>query len=199
MSMNENLLNPIPGVANLSYDEMNIIAEFQRLWIRVAFWMRAYFKSSLENSKDLQAVTAQLFELPTDFYNAFKPYFGEEVARQIYNIVYGLVYTNYQLVNAYKNNDTAAIDASTRQWYSGASQFAAYLASINKFWDYDLMNSLLFQYGKLKIQEIIAYYTQDYESEIKIYNDLEDVAVLIGSYMARGIIAMNASKQSQLG
>ncbi|HVI41841.1 MAG TPA: hypothetical protein VM577_14415 [Anaerovoracaceae bacterium] len=195
MSMNEDMLTTIPDVKNLTYEQMNIIAKFQRLWIQVALWMRTFFKSTLEDSKDLPAVTARLFEIPADSYNAVRPYFSEEVSQQFYNIIYGLINTNYELVNAYKNNDTAAIDASTVKWYQGASEFAAFLASVNKFWDEALWNSLLFKYGQLKIQEIIAYYTGNYENEIKIYDSLEDTAALIANYMARGIIAMNEASQ----
>lgn len=193
MSMNENDLAAIPGVENLTYEEMNIIAEFQRAWIRVAFWMRAFFKSSLEDSEDLPAITAQLFQLPADFYNLFRPHFSEEDSQQLYNILYDLVYTNYKLVNGYKNNDRATLDSSTVQWYQGAIQLSAFLASIDKYWDEALWNSLLSQYGKLKIEEIIAYYNKEYEKEIQIYNSLENNAVLIGRYMARGIIAKNAA------
>ena len=196
MSMREEIATPIPGVDNLTYEQMNIITKFQRLWIHVALWMKTFFNSTIEDSKDLPAVTTRLFELPADFYNAFRPYFSEEVSQQLSTIIYGLVYFNWQLVNAYKNNDRSAIDSSTVQWYKGANKLAAFLASINKYWDEGLWNSLLFQYIKLKIQEIIAYYSGEYELEINIYENLEDIAVLMGSYMARGIIAMNAEKSS---
>jgi len=107
---------------------MNIIRDFQRLWIQVAFWMRAFFKSTLEESADLPAVTARLFRLPTDFYNLFLPYFGEEVAQQVYDIIYAFINTNYQLVNAYNNNDTAA----TIIRINGRS--ACFISTENKFW-----------------------------------------------------------------
>lgn len=193
LSRREEELYRVPDVDNLTYDEMNIIGDFQRLWLQIALWMRAFFKSSLEDLEDLQAVTARLFEIPTDFYNHFLLYFGEEAARQIYDIVYDLVTTNYQLVNAYKTNETTAIDESARMWYQGANELSTFLANINKFWDAKILETLLFQYGKLKIEEIIAYFTNDYEKEIRVYNTLEDIAVLIGSYMGRGIIARNAA------
>jgi hypothetical protein len=193
MPVNQEIGTPIPGVDSLTYEQMNVITEYQRLWMQIASWMRAFFKSSLEDSADLAAVTARLFEIPIDFYNAFRPYFTEEQSTQLYNIVYRLVYNNYELINAYKANDRVPIDASTIDWYQGASELAAFLASVNIYWDQAILDSLLFSYGKLKIEEIIAYYNQEYQKEINIYNTLEDSAVLIGSYMARGIIAREAS------
>ncbi len=181
----------IPDIDNLTYEEMNIISDFQRLWLQIAVWMRSFFRSSIRNSEDLEAVTARLFEIPTDFYNRFLLYFGEEAAREMYNIVYNLVSTNFALVNAYKSSDQAAIDEATRMWNQGAGEMSAFLANINKIWDESVFRTLMFQYGKLKVEEIIAYLTHDYEKEIRIYNSLEDVAVLIGSYMGRGIIARN--------
>ena len=194
--MNETLLNQIPGVANPTYEDMNIVAESQRLWLQLAFWMRAYFRSALEKSADLPVVTAQLFTLPQKFHDIFRTYFSEEIASQIYGIVYELINTNYQLVNAYLNNDAAAVDAATRRWYTEAAQGADYLAGINKFWDSNTISDLLFKYGNLKIQEIVAYYNKDYEDEIKIYNALKNKANKAAqtcNYMARGIIARNAA------
>jgi len=49
----------------------------------------------------------------------------------------------------------------------------------------------LYQYIKLIIQEINAIKNGEYENEINIYNNINNLTDLMGSYMARGIISKN--------
>jgi len=190
MSMNENTITVTPGT--ITYEQMNIFINYQKLWSQLAMWMRDFIYSNFEDSGNLQIITTQLFDkLPLTFYNAFKIFYGTEISRQFLSAFLRFLDSAIQLVHAYKNNDTSAIDSSTSQWYENADALATFFATINIYWSKDQWRNLLYQYIKLIIQEINAIKNGEYENEINIYNNINNLTDLMGSYMARGIISKN--------
>lgn len=197
--MDEDLVVPLPEPASKAENDAKILADFQSLWLRTTFWLRSYFQSLLDNSKDLPVAAAGLFTLPNSFYHAFEPYFGSDIAQQVYNIIYEMIRIGDQLIGASKISDYAQVSEIARQWYDSTARAASYYASINPYWDELELYTLLSQYGMWKIQGILAYLQGNFEEELSINYQLEMLSLAIGSYMARGIIARNAALQGQNG
>lgn len=192
MSMNESIITVIPGVEYLTYEQMNILISFQKLWSQLAIWMRNYIFGNFENSDNLQAVMTRLFQsLPYEFYDSLRIFYGAEISQIFLNNISNFLTSAYQLINAYKMSDTSAIDASAAKWYQSADDLATFLATINIYWSKDQWSNLLYQYIQYIIAEVIAIKGGDYENEISIFSDIDDLTDLMGSYMARGIIARN--------
>jgi len=193
MTKAEYLLTLIPGVHYLTFEQMNILINYQRLWANLALWIRSVMRSTVFNTPDLQTNVNQLFnKVPQDFYNAFWLFYGQEISQYFLNYITRFIASALQLINAYRDNDIETINTSTSQWYQSADDLATFLASINIYWDANQWRSLLYQYIKLEIEEIIAFQNENYEQEIEIFNSKQDHSDLMGSYMARGIIARNA-------
>lgn len=192
VSMKQELTEIVPGFPYLTYEQMNILFNYQRLWTQLATWMRSFIFSTFEESENLPAVTTRLFEkLLLDFYNAFRIFYGVDLSQQFLNALTKFLSNAWQLVNAYKNDDTSLINSSTIQWYQSADELARFLAQVNFYWNEGQWRNLFYQYIRLKIQEIIAIRGGNYEQEIEIYDRIEDLTTIMGSYMARGIIARN--------
>jgi len=173
---------------------MNILINYQSLWANLALWIRSVMRSTVFNTPDLQTNVNQLFnKVPQDFYNAFWLFYGQEISQYFLNYLTRFIASALQLINAYRDNDIETINASTRQWYQSADDLAAFLASINVYWDSNQWRSLLYEYVRLEIEEIIAFQSGNYEHEVVIFNRKQYLSDLMGSYMARGIIARNAA------
>jgi len=194
MSTSEsNLLTLIPGVRYLTYEQMNILINYQSLWANLALWIRSVMRSTAFNNPDLQTNVNQLFyKVPQDFYETFQLFYGREIAQYFINYLTRFIASALQLINAYRDNNVEAINTSTSQWYQSADDLAAFLASINIYWDTNQWRSLFYQYIRFEIEEIIAFQGGDYEQEIAIFRSKQELSNLMGSYMARGIIAKNA-------
>lgn len=157
MSMNEDVVSPVPGIENLTYEDVNTLLNIQRLWLEVIQWMRAFFHGVLENSPAQSAAGTRLFQkLPMDLYNEFKKYYSEEESRQFLNIITRLISGNWQLITSYQSNDKASIATSTAQWYQTANELSEFLASINKYYDETQFKTLFDEYINLKTAEINA-------------------------------------------
>lgn len=188
--MNEDMITVIPGVEYLTYEQMNILINYQKLWSQFAMWMRNFIFSNLEDLDNLPATTKQLFDtIPLDFYNSFKMFYGPEISRQFLNVFSKFLESGLQLINAYKINDASRINSTAIQWYQSADELSAFLAKINIYWSKEQWVHLLYHYIGSVINEIIAIKSGEFENEINIYNNIDNLSDLLGSYMGRGIIA----------
>ena len=193
MPKKEEVVNPIPRIENLTYEDAMILLNIQRLWLEVIQWMRSFFHSSLGNRPEQTAIANRLFlELPADLYDEFIKYFSEEESQQFLNIISQLISINWDIMNAYKANDRASIELGTARWYQTANELAAFLATINEYYDESYLRTLLYDYIGLKLNEIIALINGDYALEIQIYDEIKEKVVQIANYMAMGVIAMQS-------
>jgi hypothetical protein len=190
----EDILMPIPGIDYLTYEDVNLLLRTQKLWVELVLWMRNLFHSFFEN-RPQTAIIARVFQqLPLDFFNEFSRHFGPEASQQFLNIFTRLITVNWQMVNAYKENDQAAIDESIVQWYRVADEMAAFLAGVNPYWDEIQIRNMLYEYIQYKIQEIMAFLSGDYEMEMQIFDELKDKVIRISANLAAGIIARHPKR-----
>lgn len=184
-----------PTLPAITFEQLNTIITFQRLWTYIAVWMRSFIQSTVFNTPNLKAVSDKLYSLPLDFYDIFSSYYGTQYARQFVNLLSNFIMSGMRLVEGMKSNDQELVNASTVQWYQAADQMAQFFTSINIFWDYNQWRYLLYQYIRAKIDELIAITSGDYSREAEMFETIEDITFIIGNYMARGLISTSLVKQ----
>lgn len=194
LNKNQDLITITPGTENvITYEQMNTINTFQKMWLQLAMWTRDFIHSTIFETPNQIEVTERLYRIPSDFYNAFRLFYGPEVSQEFMNLFSSFIISSWGLIRGMKSGDSQLIDSSTTEWYRNADQLATFLSQINIYWDENQWRYLLYQYIQLKIQEIIAITGGNYEQEIAIYDRIEDMTSIMGHYMARGIIARSAA------
>lgn len=191
--MPEHINNGTPafGIDNYTYEEVNILKNFIILWMDFVYLTRSLIHSTLGNLPEQTAIGNQLFiKLPKDFFNEFRKYFNDEESQEFLNIISNLISDNWKLTNAYKNNDALSIEIDSAGLHQTADRLAEFLASINSYYDKEEMKALLDRYIELKNEELKALTNGNYELETQIFEKIEKEAIMIGTYMAMGIIAM---------
>lgn len=143
--------------------------------------------STAGNLENKPAVVEQLFSIPTEFYNTFRIFYGPVISQQFLNLLTNFITNEWRLIEALNSGDQQKADESTVSLYQSADELAALLAKLNVYWDEDQWKSLLYQYIRLLIDEMIAMLAGDHEREIQIYKHMDSVTDLLGNYMARGI------------
>lgn len=190
ISKSESIREILPRENFLTFEQMNIINNSQRLWLRSSLWMRDFIISTMRDPERQPIIIKRLFEeLPLDFYNTFRFFYGHEIAQELLNLISSFIIYTWRLAEAVKNNDTEAVNTNTVSWYQKADEIAAFLSSINIYWDESQWKNLLYQYIRLKIEQIVAIAGNNFEREMQIYDEIENLNIVIGNYLARGFIA----------
>lgn len=171
----------------VTYEQLNTLITFLKLWSQLGMWTRSLMVSIVGNLENKTAVVNQLFSIPTEFYNTFRIFYGPVISQQLLNLLTNFITNEWSLIDALNSGDQERADDSTISLYQSADELASLLSKLNIYWDEDQWKSLLYQYIKLLIDEMVAMLAGDHEREIEIYNRMDDVTDLLGSYMARGI------------
>lgn len=192
MPNNQTLLTVFPETDYyVTYELMNTIINFQRVWADFSVWVRNFLYSTAGNSPDLTPTTNRLYSTQTEFYNLFNTFYGPEVSQHFVNHILNFITSATNVIKGVKDNDQETVKSHMVQWYQNADNLAVFLAQINLFWDMIQWRDLFYQYIAMSNKAITSAVGGDYEQEITIYNRIQDLTYILGSYMARGIIARN--------
>lgn len=173
----------------ITFEQMSIIVNSQRLWQQLAYWLRSLIISALRDPERLPSNLDRLYTGTTrEYYNYFRLLYGPEVAQYILDIVSGTVINILNIVDGYKNNDVNKINSNALQLYERADVFSSYMSRINSNWSELQWKSYLYKFIKLLLEQIVAMAGGRFHDEIVIADRLEDLAVAMGNYMARGLI-----------
>ena len=173
----------------VTYEQMNMLLMFQKLWSQISIWLRSVLFATLFNLPNRETVINEVFNTTLSFYNIFRLFYGVNIATQFYNMLNRYVTTAWRLIEAFAENNQEDINANTRQLYQIADEMAVFLAPLNIYWSENQWRYLLNQFTNLFIDEIITMLRGNYEQEIAIFHRLDDLTDIIGSYMARGIMS----------
>jgi hypothetical protein len=167
--------------------QYNIFNNLTSLWASYIMWSRSLFLAKAENLPNLEAVQNRAFQIPVDFYNTLRVFYGDRAAQQFLNAIQRYIVIKSSLMDAMLANNPDLVNTYTQQLYTAADEIATFLAQA-PYWDLDQWRSLLYQDIRMSIEEFTALLTGDYEREISIYERLLLNGVDLGSYMASGII-----------
>lgn len=175
----------------LTFEQINMITTFERLWIQIAQWKRSFIQSYIFDLPNLSAVSDKLYSLPWNFYDILSCYFGNENSRTFVDILTSFIYSGALTLESMRNGDQARVSGSAEQWYENAGRLAAFLSSLSVYWDKSQWENLFYQYIQKKVEEITAIMNGDFTRDNELYDFIENLAVLMGSYMGRGILAIS--------
>ncbi|HVI39602.1 MAG TPA: hypothetical protein VM577_02995, partial [Anaerovoracaceae bacterium] len=149
-------------------EQYNILNHLITLWTHYQMWTRSLFIAKEENLQNLSAVQDRVYEIPMDFYNTMRVFYGDRLAQQFSNAIQRYIIIQINLMDAMLANDPDAANTYTQQLYESADEIAT-LLSQTPYWDLEQWKSLLYQDISLTIEDFRARLTGDYEREISIY------------------------------
>lgn len=159
----------------------------RKLWEEHIMWTRSFIISTAESLGDLQVVTKRLLRNPRDFGDVLSQYYGNEKAKTFENLLTSHLEIGGKLVTDSKNGDTAAAEIDRRNWYKNADEIADFLAGINPYWTKRQWQSMLYEHLKITEEEAALRLKKQYAEDVAIYDTIENQALAMADYMARGI------------
>lgn len=181
------LQNTIPLERRYTFEELNILTNLIMLWNRYAIWTRSLMISTFLDLPQDEAIRKRLYDLPLEFYNTLRVFFGERIAQEFSNYFQKHLVLQAQLNQALSNQDQEGADQFTKDLYQNADEIAAFLGQF-PYWEEAMWKQYLYNDITLYLQEARAYLAGDYESEIEIYERILLNATDLGEYMTRGIL-----------
>lgn len=187
---------PVPS--DMTFEQMNALIAFRTIWLELAMWTREFVYSIVDNHPSQTAVTNRLYTgVPLNFYNALVVFYGPEIAEDYLGRMSRFILRIWRLVDAIKSNRSDLVGDIAMSLQEGAIQNAVFMESVNPNWDRSSWSNFYIQYLGMLNEMILSIIGGDYENEIRVFDRLQNLSILMGSNMARGIIQSRSRRQAE--
>lgn len=174
--------------------QVDLMNNMRKLWEQHSLWTRSLIVSIADNLKDIDYVTKRLLRNPSDIGNLYRRYYGDEVGDKITNLLREHLVIGGELVKAASKHDMNRAGALNNMWYKNADDMALAFSSINPNYVQSEVRDMLYHHLDLVKNEATYRLTNNYDADIKTYDDIENQALMMADYFADGIINQFPSK-----
>ncbi len=165
----------------------DLVNYFRILWEQHIAWTRMAVMGIIHELPEANLIIQRLLRNPVDFANAFRTFYGDEIAQTFEELLTAHLTIAAELVQAAKaGNAQAAADAEQR-WYANANQIAEFLGSINPNWSSEDWSAMMNEHLELLQENIMQMLEKNYEDSINGFDEVEAQALEMADMMAEGI------------
>ena len=183
-----------PGSNNETESEredsiLRLNEDMRLAWLNHVYWTRMYLMSAVADNADQQAVEERLLETADEITDVFARYLPIATTRQLRNLLTEHIEIAGQIIQALKAKNMSDYDALVKEWYRNANQMAALFASHNPYFESRETRNMLLNHLDLTREEIEQQVNGEYEQSIDTFRDVEQQALTMADYFARGLLA----------
>lgn len=171
----------------ISYGQMNILFTVRNLWRDLATWSRAYMVNRSAGLEIADEVFNRLYRIPTEFGNLLQYFIGHDNAVRFVQLLSQQLVLARSLLDAQIEGNSNLANQLVQQLYQLADERAAFMTSINPFWDQTEIRNQIYTFIQYSIEEMGAIISKDYARDIKIYDRLLHHADRMGDYFTQGL------------
>lgn len=186
--LNKNQIYPIPVESYIPYGQMNLIINYRTLWLNLSMWTRSFLLSIASGLPNAEAVKDRLYEIPGQLGNILQLIFGQQSAEKFVDLLSIHIDLIVDAITAQKNGDQQALSNSAELLYQNADEISEFLEQINPFWFKAQWKNLLYTYINMTFEETASLFSGDYIRDISAFDRIQYQTLLIGDYMANGIV-----------
>ena len=183
----------------ITYSQMSLIFNVRIAWRRLTTWTRAYIISRYLGIGTAEELFRRLYLEVQEFSSMIQVIFGREISRR--NAGYLVLYTIIlrDLLSAYLEGNMEAVQQNLDRFYQTINDNAAFLASINPYWNEAEWRYLLETYLQYTIEEANSFASGDYKKSIETFDLHTELTNRMGDIFAQGLYDYITSGQQAAG
>lgn len=177
----------------------NMIKDFRQISTEWTYLSRFYMVARITGLGNEKYVTERFYALTSRMKEKFELILGTEQANNVLNLTSIYTIRLEELITAVLSGDQAAIDAKVNEVYQSTDELAAYLSSINPYWNVEKWEELLHTYIGFLVEVSTALQKKNYLDFLQTFEKLLYSALAIGDYYALGLYqyaTMNGTNQA---
>ena len=183
-----------PGSNNETESEredsiLRLNEDMRLAWLNHVYWTRIYLMSAAADNSDQQAVEERLLETADEITDVFARHLPIATTRQLRNLLTEHIEIGGQIIQALKAKNMSDYDALVQEWYRNANQMATLFANYNPYFESRETRNMLLNHLDLTREEIEQQINGEYEQSIDTFRDVEQQALTMADYFARGLLA----------
>ena len=169
--------------------EASLYAAMRTLWDQHMGWTWSTVVAFAEDSPALDATLARLLANQADIGDAIAPFYGEDAAAQLTELLQTHITLAVPVLTAAKAGDTDALDAALDDWYANARNIADFLAAANHAWSKRDLRDMMETHITQTTAYAAAVLGGDYESAIATFDEAQAHMAEMADMLSAGLIA----------
>ncbi len=161
----------------------------RKLWSDHVFWTREYIVAAVAGTPDANAAASRLLRNQEDIGDAIVPYYGKDAGSRLTELLKEHIYIAVDLVAAAKSGDQKEFAKHDARWTNNAGDLSHFLSSANPNWPEKDVMDLLAQHLKLTKEETVARLQQDWETDVKRFDDIFTEIMVLADALYDGLVA----------
>jgi hypothetical protein len=178
---------PQDNVQCITYEQMNDIYNIRMLWFDLVTWVRSYMLSRFIGIGNADEIYAKLKQVSVEYVNTLKKYFPDIVVEEYIQLFYTYIELIDAFITAMMQGNIDEVSQITRSLYENADERAAFVASINPFWDLEEGRDRLYVNLRSTIEQATTFLAGDYARNIDIFTRLLDQAETTSTFLGQGL------------
>lgn len=182
-----NILDDIDAEDMMNEDMTDLYDYFRMLWEQHFHWTTLAIIGIIQELPQTEFILRRLLRNPNDFANAFAPFYGEEDARRLEELMTNHLTIAADLIAATVAGDNDTVASLNNSWRQNADELAAFLADININWSGEDWEALLDEHLDIITAFVRAWIAGNYEEAIIQADNMEAQVLEMADMMAYGI------------
>jgi len=174
--------------------EVDLNNQWRMLWEQHGAWTHMAIVSIVAGSPDETATVNRLLRNPGDMAAALAPYYGEAAANRFKQLLTEHLVLAADLVKASKAGEAAKAADIEARWYKNGDEIAAFMSSINPFWNEKEFRKMFHEHLDLVKEEAVTQLNQQYEQSVVTYDRMEQQILGMADHFSQGIIRQFPAK-----
>ena len=175
------------GSNEMNQGMMDLYNYFRMLWEEHYHWTTMAIVAIIQELPQTEVVVQRLLRNPTDFANAFAPFYGEEDAQRLEELLTNHLTIAAELVQAAQAGDDNALADADARWRQNADNIAAFLGEINTNWSVEDWEAMLNEHLDIISAFVEAWIAGNNEEAITQIDNMEAQILEMADMMVYGI------------
>lgn len=168
--------------------EVALYTTMRTLWDEHMEWTWSTVVAFAADSPALQPTIDRLLRNQADIGNAVAPYYGEDAAKRLTELLTTHIEEAVPVLTAAKAGDKVALNKATRAWYANARDIADFLAHANPNWSRHDMRLMM----RTHITQTLAYAGSvlggDFKAAIATFDEAQTHMGGMADMLSQGLI-----------
>lgn len=171
----------------ITLSQIRLITNMRIFWRRLTIWTRIYIISRYLGIGTAEVAFERLYLENLDFGDMLRIHFSRSVSDMYSQLLNQFSIGLRELITALLQEDINTARQILDQLLQNADQRAAFLASINPYFDEAEWRNLLVTYLQDTVQEANLFAAQDYRMDIEYFDRLMDLSNTMGDVFAQSL------------
>ncbi len=165
-----------------------------KLWEDHIVWTRCFIMSALADLPDKGKHAERLLRNQDEIGAAIVPFYGQQAGDALAKLLREHITIAADLVEAAKSG-SKSFTKLNKEWHRNADDIAAFLSKANPDnWPKETIRSMMYTHLRLTIDETSARLKQDWNADIRAYDENHTHMLMLSDALAEGIVKQFGGK-----